>query len=449
MSTLEITSSILNDFASNGVEFYRNSTLVTAPATCLEGDLLKMVATRGSFSYIKLFDPIMDADHFFTLTNGNTEGHLNMPFGYSMTLDYGGTFPVALFTYSSAMVTQLAIDNLQMFVNDVPANASGGSTVAGDVIKLEALNNYIITSAGFFNPIPDMVYPMTISLDGLIATITLDPTYSGYTLQYEVEIGVPVDTRGSNSVYVISDEDIKTITEQRFLRSSGSAENMTVVDDGQFILGFIKLPFDIDPANIVGSESIRLGLTNTGVVGQVLNTDRLRVSLGSITTTGTTGSALDYTATTAILHLPFTNPIAIDIDYVMDQTISIEMSISLYDGSADYNITSTKIEGVIFTEKVKLDIEIPFGNLFQTPSKNSPFDVRMGIDNGVKTPYIELLKYKTHLANGVFTLPVEDEDLLTNHSGYVKVSDIALSPVATLRERDMLHSRLSDGVFLP
>lgn len=449
MSSLEITTSILNDFASKGIEFYKNTVLVTSPTTCLEDDSLKMVATRGSFTYIKLYDPVMDSDYFFVLTQGDTEGRLDMPFGYSMSLEYSGTFPVALFTYSAALVAQLDIDNLQMFINDVPANASGGSTVEGDVIKLEALNSYIIESAGFYHPIPDYVYPMTISMDGLIATITLDPTYSGYTLQYVVEIGTPVDTRGSNSVYAISDEDVKTITEQRFLRSSGGSENLTVVDDGQFILGFIKLPFVIDPSNIIGSESIRLGLTNTGVVGQVLNTDRLRVNLGSITTTGTNGSALDYAATTAILHLPFTNPIAIDIDYVMDQTIDIEMSISLYDGSADYNITSTKIEGVIFTEKVKLDIEIPFGNIFQTPSKNSPFDVRMGVDNGVRTPYIELLQYKTHLANGVFTLPVEDEDLLTNHSGYVKVSDIALSPVATLRERDMLHSRLSDGVFLP
>ena len=267
------------------------------------------------------------------------------------------------------------------------------------------------------------------------------------SFSYSLEVAADVNVRGSNSVYVVADVDLPKITAARFAQPAGSTDN--IVDYGRFILGLIKLPFAVDASNIVGTEQVKLGPLDTGVFAGLMNVDRLTYSLGSIAVAGSEGNLLDFADTEAVLHLPYTNPVKLDVDYVIGQTVTVDLLINLYDGTADYNITSSKLGGVVVTEKVRLDIGIPFASPDTTPGSSSLTNIDFGVANGVQTAYIEILRKGQVLPYGFFTSPVVVESTIGFQTGYVVVEDVNLKvPRATASEIAEIERLLGDGVIL-
>ena len=440
-----LTIGTLNALKSNGISTYINDVLVTAAVTVSVGQTIKLVVGRGTFDNVYFFDPIMEETYYFSLNGAYTEATLNLPSGSSMSLYYNGTFPEVTYTYTTSDIADWAASNFEMKINGTTVPNSDGFVALGDVVTLVGINNYVFVYARFYASIQDDFLNFTLSSNRDTATITLT-TEDSYTLQYSTEIGAPLAVRGSNSVYSIADADLSQITESRFVVEGAMGGT---VDYGKFILGLLKLPFSIDPALIVGNEPVKLGPVNTGVTGGLLSVDKVTYSLGSITVAGVTDNAFDYAETSTYLHLPYTSPVQIDVDYVIDQTVTVDLVINLYDGSADYNLSSTKIGGVFNTVKVQLDVNIPFSNVEGVPSRNNPSNIDMGVDNGIKTAFIEVLRKNPVLPDGEFTTSVADESAIGDQTGYVVVEDVKLNVSATTRERDMIESALKGGVFLP
>ena len=440
-----LTIGMLNDFNSKGISTFVDGVLATSAVTVSVGQVIKLVSERGTFTSVYFFDPIMEETYYFTLNGTSTEATLNLPSGDSMSLYYTGTFPEVTYRYTTSDIADWAAANFEMRINGTAIPNSDGFVAVGDVVTLVGINNYIFVYARFYAVVQDDFLNFTLSADRATATFTVTAADS-YTLQYSTEIGVPLAVKGSNSVYSIADSDLSKITESRFVVEG---VNGGTADYGRFILGLLKLPFAIDPALIVGNEPVKLGPVNTGVTGGLLSVDRITYSLGSISVDGVSDNAFDYAETTTYLHLPFTSPVQIDVDYVIDQTVTVDLVINLYDGSADYNLSSTKIGGVFNTVKVQLDVNIPFSNVEGVPSRNNPSNIDMGVDNGIKTAFIEVLRKNPVLPNGEFTSVVVDESAIGDQSGYVVVEDVKLKVSATARERDMIETALKGGVFLP
>ena len=320
-----------------------------------------------------------------------------------------------------------------------------GTINIGDVITVEGINNYKFIYAKFYDVVTESYLDLTLAADALTATGTMTIPYTSFS--YSLEVAAPVNVRGSNSVYAVADADLPKITAARFAQPVGSDTN--IVDYGRFILGLIKLPFAVDASNIVGTEQVLLGPLETGVFAGLMNVDRLTYSLGSIAVAGSAGNVLDFADTEAVLHLPYTNPVKLDIDYVIGQTVTVDLLINLYDGTADYNITSSKLGGVVVTDKVRLDIGIPFASPDTTPGSSSPTNIDFGVDNGVKTAYIEILRKGQVLPYGFFTSPVVVESTIGFQTGYVVVEDVNLKvPRATASEIAEIERLLGDGVIL-
>ena len=440
-----LTIGMLNDFNSKGISTFVDGVLATSAVTVSVGQVIKLVSERGTFTSVYFFDPIMEETYYFTLNGTSTEATLNLPSGDSMSLYYTGTFPEVTYRYTTSDIVDWAAANFEMRINGTAIPNSDGFVAVGDVVTLVGINNYIFVYARFYAVVQDDFLNFTLSADRATATFTVTAADS-YTLQYSTEIGVPLAVKGSNSVYSIADSDLSKITESRFVVEG---VNGGTADYGRFILGLLKLPFAIDPALIVGNEPVKLGPVNTGVTGGLLSVDRITYSLGSISVDGVSDNAFDYAETTTYIHLPFTSPVQIDVDYVIDQTVTVDLVINLYDGSADYNLSSTKIGGVFNTVKVQLDVNIPFSNVEGVPSRNNPSNIDMGVDNGIKTAFIEVLRKNPVLPNGEFTTSVVDESAIGAQTGYVVVEDVKLKVSATARERDMIESALKGGVFLP
>ena len=446
-ASYKITITKFNDLKSKSITPYRNGVAIVAsqiPLTLQTTDTFKLVAAGGTFSSAMFYDPVAEMDYYFTLSAGNTTATITPPVGNSLSLTYPGTFATPAFHFTAANVSAWAAANFQMKLNGVLVVGAGAINV-GDVITLEGINNYVFISASFFDVVTEDTLNLTLAGDRKTATGTMTHTYTSFS--YSLESGAVINVRGSNSVYVVADVDLPKITAARFKQPAGSATN--IVDYGRFILGLIKLPFAVGASNIVGTEQVLLGPLDTGVFAGLMNVDRLTYSLGSIAVAGSEGNVLDFADTEAVLHLPYTNPVKLDIDYVVGQTVTVDLLINLYDGTADYNITSTKLGGVVVTDKVRLDIGIPFASPDTTPGSSSLTNIDFGVANGVKTAYIEILRKGQVLPYGFFTSPVVVESTIGFQKGYVVVEDVNLKvPRATASEIAEIERLLGDGVIL-
>ena len=442
----------LEDFQDKGIKLYIDDVEIASPTTAPTNSVVKLKTFNGGEFYeVQLFDPIEFMGLYFTLSEGDTVATATMP-DWTGSLTYSGDFvpfpaKKTVLTITQASIDAWAIDNMFMEVGGVPVVADQEINFDQEM-TLRVTGNYVLVYAKFLDVVELFEYSFVVDPSGKFGTLTLPDTVSfiSSAMVYETELVAPVDVKGSNSVYRIADADLETFTHSRFQQVTLMGD---LLDYGQFILGFIKLPFEIDPALIVGREQVRLGPVNTGVAGDVISKDRLVVPLGSVTVSAENMNSLDYQSTLCKLHLPYANPVPIDIQYVIGETITIELSINLYDGEAQYTLKSTKFDDVFDTVTCDLDIAIPFANVVGgIPNKNNPNNVSVGVDNGIRTAFIEVERKPREMPDGFFTAAVNVEGVLAGKVGYFEVSHCELNVLATQEEKERILSALREGVIL-
>ena len=291
----------------------------------------------------------------------------------------------------------------------------------------------------------------TISEDKKTATKTLDVSrnYSTFSVKTDQDVSINV-LGGINNVYKVNADIMKALTKERFFMStSGTSGEYMTFDYGQYIINLVQVPFSIPVANVIGSEPIQLALLETKTVAPMINTDLVNYNLGSINIIGDKGNLLDFNNKQAILHLPFSDPIVLDNQYVIDETISINLEINMYTGTGTYNISTTKIDEVIFTKTVSLGINIPLANFYSMESKQIlTSSLEWAGDNKLRIAYIELVDKNSDLNSGFFNTPIMDDTTLNNVQGYFSVVNANIKLQASSSEKSQIMSMLQSGVII-
>lgn len=256
-------------------------------------------------------------------------------------------------------------------------------------------------------------------------------------------IDVP-EVVGSNNVYLINDSSLKKINNARLQWNNENDPSLSF-DYGNYILSVLELPFTIPSELVIATNNVMLGSFDTGVEGELVKTDVINIDLGSISINGDTNSMLDYKNTVALLHLPRAEPINIDLEYVINNTIEINYSIDCYTGNATINIKSSKTNEVIITKIVSLGINVPYGT-DNTSVNNINIDV--GGDNEVTTPFIELVKDDVMFKDALFNIPIREEGLLDDNDGFVVVENVKLETLAKRDYKEEIKGLLSSGVII-
>lgn len=451
------TQNDIDAFINNNAKLYINDVLVVVGSGFVNGDVVKAVANSGyEFNDYS--------------TNKVTVSYSSSPMGGRIYFNKGTDKTIGLTDLSSCygsfnvvtnkiyvepipdyVIQQSDLDpfinaNAKLYINDVLA-VVGTKYFKGDVGKAIANDGYLFNelsnnkaSVSYRSPTGGYSN-FDINEIGNIATSNLVGFNGGFSVVTKI---VTPNVAGFNNVYNIDDDQLRDVTQSRFITGTGS----NVVDNGKYILGLINLPFNINQNLIIGTENIKLGSYDTGINARLLNADVIKLDLGVINVPKIKNNLLDFKNTVAILHLPYSDSINIDIDYVIGYDISIEYLINLYDGIVTINVISSKINGLINTSNVDMGITIPFSNIDTHPSNNDPRNVKLGGFNGVLTPHIEILRNDAVLENGFFTIPIIDESALINQIGFVKVDEIELMTSATMTERNKINSLLTSGVIL-
>ena len=317
-----------------------------------------------------------------------------------------------------------------------------GMSVTKSTIEISVPTGYEIQVATFRDDYgAETSY--TISSSKLIATTKDTINFmSGFNL---VVKQLTSNVQGVNQVYELDEKAVGVISSKQFEFFNGQ----TVKKYGDYILGLIKLPFAIPKELIVNENAIvKMGNFDSGVKGKLLNAEKLTINLGSIATPLKFNTALDFINTACILYLPYCEPINIENEYVIGQTISIQYIVNLYNGELLINITSSKNNEIVITKNIDLDIDVPFANVQARPPRNDSRDIKLGKDNGIKNPHIVVMRNDAILPKGFFTIPIIDEKPLQGETGFLKIDEIELNVNAHDNERENIISLLTNGVIV-
>lgn len=438
-----ITTADIDKFTSKGLQFYINNVLITGNAT-LKGTL-KFIANSNT---VINSASIMDWDGFnnnFTISSDKKTATYKMVSGteYEVPTVTTSTTTPPLDPYLNA-VKQSDIDNytaknVTLYVNGVIAKDK--TKLTGE-LKFVANTGYLIETAtirdldGFSNN-------FVLAGDSKSATFTTGTgtEYSAPTVSTVMETK---EVKGLNAVYELTPDLLRAFTAKRFVGFNGQ----NVTDYGRYILGLIELPFKVPSQYVKGKQNIQLGGYDTGVNADLLSIDKITLDLGEITIPLKFNNSLDFQNVTGVLYLPYSPPITIEPKYFVGQKIWVEYIINMYNGECIINIYSTKTDSVIVRQNIDLNIAIPFAQIETNPTINSPSNIKIGGYNGLKQPYIEVLRNDVILSNGFFTIPVLDEKPLVGETGFIQVNEVNLQVNATDSERENIISLLNKGVII-
>ena len=362
-----------------------------------------------------------------------------------------------------ALYTVTAADNTALVDNEITAKVNGADITTGTILRLGDVitatvsgnRKFFTDSSNHGTSINFKVFfdaemqwlQFTLSNNDQTATFTMVDDTSGSAGTYESwNIATKQETPavvGTNNVYKIDSNILAAVNKERFVTITGSD---TPYDYGQFILSVLQFPFDIPADIILGKFPIQLADRELTTTANKVAADRIRIDLGEIIVPDTYGNMLSYANTNAIIHLPLSPSIVLDLEYVIGQTLGVYYLLDVYTGTATINITSTKLAAVISSTQVNIGVRVPYMADAYTAPENT--GVVAGGNNGVKIPYIELISHDAILPNGFFTVPVVDETLISAQSGYIKIDNVELETNALGNEKAQILSLLNSGVII-
>lgn len=418
------------------------------------GDIIKLVITDPKRLFNRVYMSGGDSTGEFTISeDGLTASWTARKASNNVSWSYisaSSKEAPQIYTIKQKDVDVLSAKHVTMTINGKTAVVSSVMK-AGDNLVMLPDSGWGIVSARIVDGLGSGVIIFNVQDGGSKATATVNDLMQfnyGATFDVTSEQKTPEVRSSFNNIYLVTPETMAEINKKRFILEASGGENQTIEikDYGQYILGLIDLPFAIDPNYILESENVILGNKQISVQTPKINSDIIRVDLGKIVVDGEFNNSLDYVGVTALLHLPRVSPINIGLEYVIGCEIGITYDIDVYDGTATINISSSKVDAVIITQKVNMGFNVPYINEVSTGIENS--SIRVGGDNGVTRPFIELVKTELILPTGFYTIPVIDEGNLTGKTGYIEVDNINLNTTATAIERELIINTLKSGVII-
>lgn len=317
-------------------------------------------------------------------------------------------------------------------------------------LTMIAKPGYLISKATYINS-NGISVSLTISTDNKTATknnfsISGNINFSVITTVEQPSTPPNSDgVSGFNHLYLVDKTILSSLSKERFTRGIG--DNQPIIDLGQYIVNVLEFPFPV-AETIKGLETqITLGNNLIQTKAIELLDDEVMLYIGKITVPKKYNNSYDYLNTNIYLHLPFVKTIELDINYVINQTITIQYLINLFTGETTIIVRSTKINNEIFySENVRIGKEIPFvtandkiqGNLHDNTQLN----------NQLYSAFLEVVRNKPHDVDNRFNDDMTIQTQLSKESGFVTVNKIILDSKATLQEKNMIESILKSGVYI-
>lgn len=471
MAVFEIDGSLNNDLMLESLTLKINGSVGGYGSTISDGDMVEIfAANHNKFTSVLYSDDYMsgmgDVDFDIDPDGKRAYTTWNDPYtqgsGYRLewtTIDDDGTGdpdpepepePDNDYIITSDFVDLCRVNGITIAVDGV-VKGLGDTIPAGSSLTLTLNTGGFHYVSWGFDPFTGMMNDFVISSDKSVATMSpfldyLDgePSISAYGV---TPTEPPVDVALSLLYsYSLKETDLPKLADARAAIFNDGAGGD--VDFTKYFLGLYRLPFTIPTDAIENERQITIGFFKSSIVANYFIKDTLIYDMGTVSIPMVKNNFLDFKNTVCVLHLPYSEPVNIDNEYLIGESISIVYEINVVTGDAVINVISDKIGSSIYTRQINLGLEIPFAPKQDSERIVLNNQIGLGNNNGVLVPFVEVLRNDALLENGVFTVPVIDESILSLQSGYVEIEKINLLTRATDSEIIGLNMLLNDGVYI-
>ena len=360
---------------------------------------------------------------------------------------YFETEPPVFYEVTQDFLNDVAAGNCNLLVDNSPAKV-GTVLEGGEVLKLVANSGFKITEAYFIRGQAwDLDYEyFTLAPDSSNATLVFNSDWiDGNKFAVEIVVEVDDSAQGSNNIYVVDSGIMEQVNSERYYKIG--IEPAIEIDGGVYILGLINLPFEVDSALITDLTNIKLGDRDLDTQAQGVLVDVYELDMGIISVPEIDYTSVDYSGSDYELFLPNSTPIKLNAIDVVGYDISIIYLVDMYNGEATINVSSSRKDRVISSTRANLGINIPYIGNLPSSSVDNP-NISVVGNNGIKIPYIVKKTTEYNLLNGFYTIPIEDEGILSGETGYIEIDKIQLDLKAVGYEKEELVNILQQGVII-
>lgn len=262
----------------------------------------------------------------------------------------------------------------------------------------------------------------------LIFTTTINSGISYLKVELKadpVSDNTPVEKNTFNNVYNPTYQELNSLAKERLVKSDVGGYH--IIDMGNFISELYILPFSVkttDPDNIM------LGNLKATTLAPTIAETNIRISLGKIKVDEIYNNNLDYQNNPKLL-LPFLDPISLDIQDVMNETLETILNIDLTTRKTTIIVNNSKY--TIYISDFEIGTEIPFLQATDNViKKDSGF-----YNNEIKTPYLVL-----------YTNEELKPAKINSLTGYQELENVKIDTNASLSEQNEILSQLQSGVYI-
>lgn len=330
-------------------------------------------------------------------------------------------------------------------LNNCVCNYENGEEIADDkIVTITANKGYTFKGVYTYKNLDTLITnQFAKNKEQTILTIDYVATWNSYDIDLNSYYGATKESELVSTfvnLYRVTNSEMKQLAVARFVDSEG-----TTVDYGEFITQLYVLPFEISRDIIGERDSIILGNYDSNVESTMLIDSKLYINGGLITVPNKYNNVYDYLNTTCTLRLPFFNPIILDVDNVIDKTISIQYIVDLYSGNCTVNISSSFTGEIIHSETTNIVTQIPF---IQKQNNSIVNQLSNANENLIDNAFIEIVRNIPYYANDIFGKATIVFDTVGSVTGYCEISDIQLITTATNEEKEEIETLLKNGVFI-
>ena len=259
------------------------------------------------------------------------------------------------------------------------------------------------------------------------------------------------------SSYRVTTEQLSSFASERYY-SATTGELLDRYENT--VYNIYSIPIKI-PDEYINSEltPILAGHSFLSTKAYQYKSNKIIVPMGQITVPEEQGNAYDYLDIECKLHFPYNEqPIIIDYEYIVGQTINLELSLDIINANAVLDITSSKInDGLVTRVEIPMTYEIPINSNQRTNSylkkANSYLTSGVGknfnINNKTEIPFIELIKPIPYDRLSEFGKASNDYSKLRDIKGYVQVENVKLNiKNSYATEINEINNLLSSGIII-
>ena len=261
-----------------------------------------------------------------------------------------------------------------------------------------------------------------------------------WNLNYEIYVPPATNRTDFFTVYIPTDENMKTINNAIFLNGTDT------VDVLHYFSSYKKFFCNIP---IEGYKELKASRYDFGVTAPYTKSYNLDIDCGSIQIAETFNSALDYAPFSRLtIFLPFIGFQELDVSMVMNNTLHIVYTVDVLSGRclAKLFVTIGENESCIAEYAGTIASDEVFSNGDQY---SGGYELMTSMQLGELTPFI-LVNTKVPLDNGgdnLDGLPVEEVKRVGDCTGYVKYSFINASGCSgTDAEKTEIENLLKSGI---